>query len=257
MQLISACFEEHHKRWNKIGHICGFHVSSPVVKSPNSSQSPRSSESTVVTQKAISYLRYNRRTSSFSSQTGQSEFVYPTVQPYPNPSTRFSHLTRTQSGLSRISSNLSQTESSRHSIPPSIPSFSALPDLSTETGTTDSIDSASSSSSSIFASWSKRADGYSVQTELLQDATMDGGGSEKGSREGSVEAAGRPASGKLQARESQEKKLASPLSSLVERKAESTDGEGGKAEQLVEKAKASPRAIIRNRAKRTTFSSEV
>lgn len=30
MQFISMCFEEHHKRWNKMGQIIGFHESLPV-----------------------------------------------------------------------------------------------------------------------------------------------------------------------------------------------------------------------------------
>ena len=259
MQVISEYFEEHHKRWNKIGHVCGFHVSSPVVKSPSS----QSLKSTVITQQAISYLRFNRRRSSSSSfsssQLGQAEFVYPSSQPYPNPTTRYSHMPRLHSGSSipRPPSNLTQTDSNRPTaMAPSIPTYS---DLSGEIGTADSLDSASSSSSSVthYASWSKRiVDVCAEQTGSLKGEWNGGSGSEKGSREGSVDIV-RPGSGKAQSRESQERKL-------VVR--DSPDGGGG--ELSTEKVKASPRvspraspprqsAAVRSRAKRTTFSSDV
>ncbi len=271
MQAISEFFEEHHKRWNKIGNVCGFHPGTPVMKSPSSQSPMGGGKSTVVTQQVInSYLRFNRRSSStFSSHSGQSEFVYPSAQPYPNPMTRFSHMPRVQSGsLPRPPSNLMQTpETNRHTVPPSIPSLPTFSDPSAELGTTDSLDSASSSSSSVtqlYTAGSKRAD---EQTESLQSSLNAGEGSEKGSREGSADIVGRPASGKVQPRESQERKFAVlgvPMDSL--------DGGGGRGEQC-EKVKASPKvspraspgatpspraaAVVRNRPKRTTFSSDV
>lgn len=141
MQLISECFEEHHKRWNRISHLCGFQVFSPSRKSPP--------DQPVLS----SHLRYSQR--SFLHEHRLSEMV--------PPSSSSSSLYNHQNPLTRDTLTQLLPRGQAFSMPPqnhrfplkshSFPASFQAPDLKdapvVDRVLTDSIESGSSSSSSL------------------------------------------------------------------------------------------------------------
>lgn len=78
MQLISKCFEDHHKRWNKIGHICGFHVSSPT--SLNSHGSVHTQKSPPISQHSSVSSYSQLRSSPLHHSQRPLDFRYPPAE---------------------------------------------------------------------------------------------------------------------------------------------------------------------------------
>lgn len=186
MQLISEYFEEHHKRWNRIGHVCGFNISSPSSKSP-ASQSPRGPTSIVGHEDfrypSRSFFQQHHRFSSSSSS-----FQLPDLPATSRDRPRGQSLPR---------STLPQSVfRKRHSMPV-VPIFKDPPSM------TNSIESTSSSSSSVsqlssliatkaanYRSMSLSGRATGEEEELPQRAYTDGVLSERGNRNGGVAVGG-------------------------------------------------------------------
>lgn len=139
MHLISECFEEYHKRWNKISHLCGFQVFSPSEKSPP--------DRPVLS----SHLRYSQR--SFLHEQRLSEMVHPSSSSsLYNPKNPLTRDTLTQ--LFPRGQSFHMPPHHRFPLKSHFSSASfQLPDLkdtpAVDRVLTDSIESASSSNSSL------------------------------------------------------------------------------------------------------------
>ena len=141
MQLISECFEEHHKRWNKISHLCGFQVFSPSEKAPPDRPA------------LSSHLRYSQR--SFLHEHRLSEMVHP----FPSSSSSSSLYTENPLARDALTQLFPRGQSfprPHHRFPLKSHSSSAsfqVPDLKdppvVDRVLTDSIESGSSSNSSL------------------------------------------------------------------------------------------------------------
>lgn len=213
MQVISEYFEEYRKRWNKIGQVCGFHVSSPVAKSPDS-QSSREFKSTVTRHGSISHVTHAQR-SFLEHDHRLSELVHPSPSPYHHSIFSSTASLTTQTDASRFPHTLPRGKSlslprattsgalytleKKHQTIPAIPQFPALKDPSTDNKTlTDSISSLSSSCSSALQLATVSSVGHQAGSEreevddLLQRSFSSPDGDDKrGSREGSVDGMGR------------------------------------------------------------------
>jgi hypothetical protein len=171
MQLISEFYEEHQKRWNKIGHVCGFQISSPGAKSP------------VVTTEHISLEDVSRfrfaRKSFFEHDDGhrRSDVVHTSsVHQTSEPNSFNGELRQRIQGNSYVFQD--QKRQSDSVIPISTYDVS------------DSIDSSSSSGSSVSqrCGWSKyRSSSQDDGDSTLRANTDSSGMSDRGRQNGGTE----------------------------------------------------------------------
>lgn len=240
MQSISECFEEHHKRWNKVGQLCGISMCSPVSKSPPGS---RDIDPKILHQHMTAHMGGYTQHSSFRSM---SELVHPSLyqhhhfssQTQMNPLTRRTHTLPRGKSLTLLQSvpsgtPLSEKKKNLQAIP-------QVEDVCIDRVMTDSIGSTSSSCASVSGmaagvSRQARVGEDGDQTDWLQRSlgSAEGG---RGSREGSVGERG-------------------GLERIMEQKKTATVTRGAVGGTAV-KARSSPRHL-RNHGKQNSLSSNV
>lgn len=254
MQLISEYYEEHNKRWSRIAHVCGFQLSSPGYKSPKS-QSPRESIPFVNHQDMLRFRYANRSVFQYKPELFHSSSSSPHFPLQPNPLTTSLKLHgESLTLLQGTTPNPTFHDLKRHSM-------TVVPvcrDLTGDRSVTDSIESTSSSSSSVSqlsglvvtntrSSLGGRTNGE--VEEVLRRTYTDGGASERGSREGSVDTTRGRAGGRSQSGDSLEKKL------VINRKRKVFEEV---TQSSTEKARPSPGASPRQQsqgARRPSFNS--
>ena len=221
MQAISECFEEHHKRWSKVGQLCGITMTSPVSKSPPGTRpAGEASPEVPPLQDVASNLRFSQH-SSFVHNRSMSELVHSPLyqhshfssQSQINPVMRKYHSLPVSKGSSRL-------QFPRLEKRMTLPTIPQVEDMRTDRALTDSMGSASSSGSpapNLPATMARP--NLSRGMEDLEDTLQRSLGSslERGSREGSRESSVVDGGGGLELVPEQKKTQSSPRNPLRKR----------------------------------------
>ena len=247
MQSMSETFEEHHKRWSRVGQLCGVTLcGSPVSKSPpttatSNGSTPRGDVDPEVLHQHLhgmsAHLRYSSQHNNFVHNRSVSELVHPSLyqhRQFASQSQMYSSSQRPHTLPRRRSLTPLQSPPTGSPFGDKKKSLATIEDMTAaEQSLVESVESMTSSSSSapqtaVLSQQLRVGEGEEEQSDsslrsLSSSADRE---SDRGSRESSIDGKG--------TLEKSKKKSATSM-----------------------KLKSSPRNFMRNRLKRNTLSSKV